>query len=392
MGPLSFLKSKLVGQSRITVDSELLEEFIKKSEQYTRFRLTETALFTAVDLIARTIAKCEFVTVENHRSVCKYEYFLWNFQPNRNQTKAEFINEFISKLIFKNEALIVETSDGQLLIADSFGHTKKAVVNDIFSGVTARNYTFNRTFKSSEVIYLQYSNIAVNNLIAEMCSAYQSLMKDAAEKYAKQTGHKVILEIDANQTGDKDFNNKLNELMTVHFKSFFSQKNAVLPMYKGFKYNEPTTDAKNKAVSEVNDLKQLRAEAFSTVGNALHIPPALIAGETSGLSDAVDSFIGEAIDPIARMLAQVITQRRYGEDEFLKGNYLFIDTTFARHIDAVSSANNLDKAISSGVLSPYNAQRYCNMLPSPDAWAHEYYITKNYQNANDMLKGGENNA
>ena len=163
-------------------------------------------------------------------------------------------------------------------------------------------------------------------------------------------------------------------------------------MYKGFKYNEPTTDAKNKAVSEVNDLKQLRAEAFSTVGNALHIPPALIAGEASGLSDAVDSFIGEAIDPIARMLAQVITQRRYGEDEFLKGNYLFIDTTFARHIDAVSSANNLDKAISSGVLSPYNAQRYCNMLPSPDAWAHEYYITKNYQNANDMLKGGENNA
>ena len=44
-------------------------------------------------------------------------------------------------------------------------------------------------------------------------------------------------------------------------------------------------------------------------------------------------------------------------------NYILIDTTVVKHIDAITSANNLDKSIASGVLNPYKAQKYCNMLP-----------------------------
>ena len=108
------------------------------------------------------------------------------------------------------------------------------------------------------------------------------------------------------------------------------------------------------------------------------------------LSDAMDASIGNAVDPIAHMLAQAITIARYGEAGFLNGSYLMIDTTYARHIDAINSAANIDKAIACGTLNPFKAQKYCNMLPCSEDWAKEYYITKNYQNAEIALKGGEN--
>ena len=73
-----------------------------------------------------------------------------------------------------------------------------------------------------------------------------------------------------------------------------------------------------------------------------------------------------------------------------KGNYILIDTTVVKHIDAITSANNLDKSIASGVLNPYKAQKYCNMLPCEEKWAKSYYMTKNYQTAEMAMKGGEN--
>ena len=387
MGVITEFFRGLVARDSKPASGKTIEGAIEATG-FDKFRLTEIALFTTIDLIARTLSKCEFVTVENNKEVRKSEYFLWNYQPNRHQTKTEFLIEFVSKLIFRNEALIFETSDGQLLVADNFGIEKKAVIDDWFTNVTARNLSFGN-FRSRDVIYLQYNNTCVTNLLAELCAAYQQLMQDAAEKYEKQAGHKVLLEINANQTGNAEFEKQLNDLFEKDFKVFFSKKNAVLPLYKGFKYNEPTSDAKNKSVSEVNDLKQLRAEAFDVVGNAFHIPPAVINGEASMLSEATEAFIGNAVDPVANMLAEAATIKRYGEQEFLKGNYILIDTTYARHIDAISGAVNIDKSIACGVLNQHKAQRYCNMLPCEEPWAKEYCITKNYQSMESSQKGGD---
>lgn len=386
---IDFIKSKLIGQKSVEISGKTFDEYLERTEAYSKFHLTELALFTVIDLIARVISKCEFVTVERGREVQKSEYFLWNYRPNRHQTKTEFLVQLFSRLIFRNEVMIFETLDGQLLIADSFARQERAVLDDIFTGVTARGYSFDRTFYESDVIYLRYNNVSVQNLITEMCGAYQELMDTAQEKYEKDAGHKVILGIDAARTNTDEFQENLRELMEVRFKNFFSKKNAVLPLYKGFSYDEPTTDAKRKGDSEVNDLQKLRAEAVASVANAFHVPPAVITGEASMLSEATEALIGNAVDPTTKMLAQEITVKRYGEADFLNGSYLMIDTTYARHIDPINSAANIDKAIACGTLNPYKAQKYCNVLPCDEDWAKEYYITKNYQNAAIALKGGE---
>lgn len=353
------------------------------------FHLTELALFTAIDFIARSLAKCEFVTVNNNRESRKAEYYLWNYSPNKHQTKIEFFTQAVAKLIFDNELLVIETADNQLLIADSFSRTEHALIDDSFSSVTCRNFTYQRTFLESEVIYLRYNNFALNGLLSDMCNTYEQLMLSAQERYNKAVGHKGILEMDNYSFGDENFAETYNKVLAKQFKAFYANKNAVMPLYKGMHYTEPSTDAGKTTNSEINDIQKLKTEAYTIVGNALHIPPAILSGEASQLSDAMDCAIGNAIDPIANMFEQEITKKRFGATEFSNGNYLLIDTTTVRHIDAISQANNLDKSIASGVLTPAQAQKYCNMLPCSETWAHTYYLTKNYQTIANALKGGE---
>lgn len=389
MNFFEFIKSKLIGRDSYSVNSASLDEYIEHSAACSKFHLLEISLFTAVDLIARTISKCEFVTVQNGKEIQKKEYYLWNYKPNKHQTKAEFIIELVSKLILKNEVLIIETSDGQLLIADYFSKNEFAIFDDIFSDVTVKNYTFQRTFKTSEVIYLRYNNSGVKNLIGEMCATFEEIMQTAEERYNKSVGHKGFLKISTAATGSPEFQARYKDLINNHFKQFFSSKNAVLPLYEGFGYDELPPEVRAAANSEINDITKLKAEAERTVGNVFHIPPAVISGEASMLAEATTALISNAVDPVTNMLEQAITAARYGEENYLKSNYILIDTTYARHIDAIANANNIDKSIACGVLNPEKAQRYCNMLPCDEEWAKKYYITKNYENAELALKGGE---
>lgn len=384
-----FIKNKLFGKDEYTVKSKDITEFIEKREA-SKYYLTEIALFTAIDLIARTLSKCEFVTVRNGKEYRGAEYYLWNYKPNKHQTKAEFVVQLISTLIFRNEVLVFETSDRQLLIADNFGLQENAVTDDIFTNVFSRGWTSPRTYRSSDVLYLKLNSFSLSNLLSNMCATYQRLMNSADERYNKAVGHKGILTISTSATGTQDFQKRYNELLNERFVDYFNKKNAVLPLFQGFNYSEPSTEAGKTTNSEINDLQKLRQEAFAIVGNALHIAPALLSGDASMLKDATDAFISNAVDPYASSLEQEITVKRYGENDFLSGNYMFIDTTYARHMDAISNAVNVDKAIAAGVLSPAKAQRYCGMLPTTEEWAQDFYMTKNYQSAELSLKGGEN--
>ena len=58
------IKSKLFGKKSIEISAEDFENYYQKYEA-SKFNVTELALFTTIDLIARSLAKCEFVTVEN---------------------------------------------------------------------------------------------------------------------------------------------------------------------------------------------------------------------------------------------------------------------------------------------------------------------------------------
>lgn len=389
---IDYLKSKLIGKDEVSVTRSDIDSYSANHEKM-KFFITEIALFTSIDLIAKTVAKCEFVTAHSHEEHQGSEYYAWNIAPNKHQSKDEFIAEFVRKLLFYNEALIIETADGQRLVADSFSKKEYALREDIFTNVRARGFAFKKDFMSSEVIYLKHSDVGVIGILAQMCKSYETIMNYAEKRYKKSMGHKGFLNIDTFAQNDPNFQKNFDELMNKRFREYFNAQDAVLTLYDGFHYTEPSTEISRSTLTEVGDIQKLKDEAFETVGNALHIPQALIRGEASQLKDAVDSFIGNAIEIITRPLAEMITDRCFGYNEYQKGNYLIIDTTAAKHIDAISSAVNIEKAISSRIITPAKVQKYCNMLPSNDESANTYYVTKNLQTAAEAVaeKGGENN-
>ena len=125
--------------------------------------------------LGRTISQSEF-RVKNGEEFEKDElYYRLNVRPNKNMTASTFWESFIYKLIYDNEALIVQADDGDLLIADDFEHNEYAVFEDTFTNVTVKDYQFKRSFKQSEVIHLRYRNDKLSPLIDGLFTDYGDL-------------------------------------------------------------------------------------------------------------------------------------------------------------------------------------------------------------------------
>ena len=55
--------------------------------------LRELAFWTCVGKVANALTKCEFRTFYNDSEYFGNEYYLWNYEPNRNQNKSQFISK-----------------------------------------------------------------------------------------------------------------------------------------------------------------------------------------------------------------------------------------------------------------------------------------------------------
>lgn len=373
--------------NRIFMRSErsiILSEY--KNELQNNIALEAFALFTTIDMIASLVAKCEFKTYKNNKEFKGLEWYSLNVKPNKNQTSTEFWQEFVSKLLFYREVLVISVGE-QLIIADDFNKDEFAVKETEFTRVTRGDMQFNRKYKMSDVLYIRYSNSDATQIINNIFAMYENLISVASDKYIKAGGQKGILEIPAAAEGQKDFEKHYTDLMNNYFKSFFKSNNAVLPLFNGIKYNAITTDSVKKATNEISDISKLVDDALSRAAQAYKIPPALVRGDVAGISDAVDMMLTVCIDPLVDMVSEELTGKKYMRDDVINGNYIKADTTCIKHVDIFSIAANADKLIASGMLSVDETRDKAGLIPTGEAWAQSHYITKNYT----TTQGGEQN-
>ncbi|WP_370516175.1 hypothetical protein, partial [Klebsiella michiganensis] len=126
-------------------------EFI--SEVSTRAYLKRLALDSVLNFVARTMSTMQIQIRDGTKS--EWEYLL-NVRPNKDMSANDFWQRFFYTLLKNNEVLVIASDDDQLLIADSFYRNEYALYEDVFEGVTVKGYTYQRNFKMSDVIYLQY--------------------------------------------------------------------------------------------------------------------------------------------------------------------------------------------------------------------------------------------
>lgn len=359
-------------------------------EAVTEVCLRELAFWTCVGKIANALTKCEFRTFYEGKEVFGDEYYLWNYEPNRNQNKAEFLSKAMEKLFRENELLIVESYDGQLLVADAFQVTRNTLYGDTYSDVIVDDYQFSQSFRCTDVMHWKLNNKNVNQIIKGLYDAYSKLIDYSAKSYLKSRGNRGTLNISAMAQADKNFSVKLEKLMNEYFKSFFDSSNAVLPLYEGYDY----TDLGSKTYSEgtSRDIKNQYDDIFDFTARGFSMPPSLAKGDVQDTSKAVDEMLTFCMDPLAEMLQQEANRKRSGKTLVLEGTRMAIDTRKAKHIDMFDISGAADKLVSSGIYTVNMLLRAIGEPQINEEWANTHMMTKNYAGIEEILRKLDDNS
>ena len=103
-----------------------------------------------------------------------------------------------------------------------------------------------------------------------------------------------------------------------------------------------------------------------------------------------DTFLTFCIDPLADLISEEITRKRYGARLFASGSYLAVDTAATLHEDIFEVAEKIDKLIASGAFCIDELRQALGKEPLNEWWSRKHWITKNYEQI-APLKGGEGN-
>jgi HK97 family phage portal protein len=389
LGLISWLIDKMSGQavSASFNDGDVFDEYASLiGDIYIR----EMAFWSAVNLVANAVSKCEFKTYLNSKEVKGREYYLWNIEPNKNHNSSVFLHKLISKLYRNNECLVIE-QNGQLLVADSFIRKPYALYDDVFTQVQVEDFTFSRSFTQSEVLYYKLNEENIRKLINGLYENYSKLIAYSMKAYQRSRGTKGIFKYDTLPVTGTEERKVFDTLINEKIKKWMDSDNAALPLGRGQEWKE----LQHKTYSNENtrDIRAQVDDIFDFTARSFGIPPALLRGDVQDTSKAVDQLLTFCIDPLVDMIQEEINRKRNGYDGFSKGTYIKIDTKCIKHVDLLSVATAIDKLIGSGAFCINDIRKAVGDEPIDEPWANQHFITKNYEtveNALTALEGGEN--
>lgn len=393
MGLINWIQKQFIGRDSIEISAEDVQKFVD-SEKMNELCTTEFFVVVITDVLANILSKCEFRTCLNGKEVKEDEYYIWNFEPNKNQSGVDIKKQIVTTLIERNECLVIEAA-GQLLVADTYILLDDNVLaGKVFTNVTVGNLRFDRDFRMSEVLFFRLNRKNVKNLLNSVTEGYKKIAQEALEAYEKNNGRKGTLSINSMATnktyGNKPFNEVFEELINNRFQKYFKAKNAVLPLFEGFEYKEAENE-QSKGDSKANDFIKVFNEIAYKVALALDYPPKLLSGEVKGMGDSINLLLSTNIDPMATTISTEINRKRYGK-EVLKGSYMWIDTSTILHIDLFAVAEKVDKLIASGVCSIDELRKKAALLELGTEESKRHWITKNYQELEKVKEGGEDDG
>ena len=345
--------------------------------------IRELAFWSSVNMIANSISKCEFKTFEKKKEVKSEEYYTWNIEPNKNQSSSVFLHKLIAKLYTKNECLVITDGD-QLLVADSFEQKEFALKDSVFTNVTVGDFNFNKAFYMPEVLYFKLSEKSMKSITDAIFDSYGKLISYGMKSYGKSRGSRGVLNYGAIAQGDEKAKEAFDDLMNNRFKKFYNSENAVLPLPKGYEYDE--ISSKTYSNEGTRDIRSMVDDIFDFTARGYGIPPTLLSGEVAGTKDVLATYLTFCIMPLTDMIAEEINRKRYGKKEFLQGSYIEIDTSRMMHIDILDVAAAIDKLIGSGAFCINDVRRLLGQTEIDEPYASKHFITKNYSDMEELTK------
>lgn len=351
----------------------------------------DMAIESAVDMVAKTIAKCEFKVLRHVdgklQEVRDRNYYRYNIKPNVNEKGFTFWRKVIHTLFYEGEALIITLKNGDMFLAESFTSSNDVIYKTIFRNVTiganGNTIHLDRVFFMDEVLYLKNDNIKVINLMKSFNKTYADMLGMTVQGYRAANAPKYAYRSPNGNPMKKEGLAESNQMIEI-IKSKLSSSNLEVASMG------PSTELSlisDKVAKTTDDFIKLIDKAFDIVGFCFDIPLDVFIGKTTEKSNAQNDFITFAIDPYKEIIEDAINSSYVDEEEFLNGELIKIDTTRIKHYDILEVATNLDKLFAMG-FSHNDICELIGKLPVDEPWANARYVTKNYE----PQKGGENNG
>ncbi|TBW92871.1 phage portal protein [Staphylococcus hominis] len=352
--------------------------------------IKQWALDTCINHIARTISQTKFEYIDNGvKDNTNTTYYKLNVRPNTDESAATFWQKVVRKLIYDNEVLIVVTDTKDLIVADDFTREEYALYDDVFKNIIVGDFEFERNFLMSEVIYLEYNNESITNMLSGLFSDYGDIFGRLIQINLLNNQIRATLSMDANIAMTKESQEKMQSFIDKAYEAFATNDIAIVPLQKGYTYEEHSTQSQAKTSSQIDDLAKLPDQILSYVARNLGIPLGLINGDTADIQGMTDNYMKFCINPIIEKItdelnAKLFTVRSYKEGKRIKA--VSIDA-----YDPIQKAEAIDKLISSSVFTVNQVLDMFGYPPSKDEDANKRLITKNYTSVNDV-QGGETNV
>ena len=349
----------------------------------------------AIDLIARTIAKCEIQTFEGEKGKIQENrgdlYWTLNIQPNYIETGTKFIYKLVTKLLTEKTALILinKTPKTNLLyVADSYNTNNKIFTGKTFSNITieddeGNSININKTYNAENTIYYSLKNTKLKVASENFKKNIGKLLKTTQKEFIRANTPKWRLKFPGQQPTILDATTKkpisYEEYKQKITEGLTSEEEAIVLLSELFDLENLNKDN----TKSLSDFESIFKKIGDTVAQEWNIPLDIFYVSSTEKSNGTNDFITMAVDLYFELLEDGFNTTLVGKEDFLKGEYIKFNRLNINHKDLIDKASGWDKLISNG----FSFNQLCKFLGLPtinEKWADEHYITKNYAN----VKGG----
>lgn len=380
------------GESGRTDYSEIkCADFAEAAQEY---QIRELCFWVCVNMIANSLGRCEIKTYRSGKEEREREFYMWNVEPNANQSATAFFHKLVAQLCQDNEVLIIGVGSynghDAVAVADGWEEPEqRGELENEYRGVTLDGKTFERTFRERDVMHLRLHHCNIRPVINGIYESYVRLVQAAMRSYEWENGQHWKVKINQIAQNSPDWQEQFQKMLTSQIRPFMESPNAVLPVFDGYDYEDASGKAAVKSADRSREAKKLIEDIFDFTARGFGIPAVLINGTVEGVKDAQARYLSGCIDPICDQLSEEATRKRYGFAGWRRGDYIKADSSTIIHFDLFSNAANIEKLVGSGAFSLNDVLRAAGQATINEPWAEKHYMTKNIGLVEELLTGGE---
>ncbi|MCI2942685.1 phage portal protein [Staphylococcus haemolyticus] len=346
------------------------------------------ALDTCINHIARTISQTKFEIIDSEsKDTSSTTHYKLNVRPNTDESAATFWQKVIRKLIYDNEVLIVVTDSKDLIIADDFVREEYALYDDIFDHIVVGEFEFERSFRMSEVIYLEYNNESITNMLMGLFSDYGDIFGRMIKSNLMNNQIRATLAMDTSVSMNQESQQKIQSFINKAYESFDKNDIAIVPLQKGYEYKEHSSNNGAKTSSQIEDMAKVPNQLLSYVARNLGIPVGLINGDTADIEAMTDNYMKFCIKPIIEKITDELNAKLFSERGYKEGKRIKAISIDQKGPLEVSEA--VDKLIASGSFNRDEIRVLTGFEPIGSEEMQKFIITKNYQTVDEETTGSE---